>query len=92
MTRTALISALVIGVAAPAFASSYTLGVVSPAELSAEHDFETDFRASNDLGKESPAEIAGNDFTPKTDVLSTQDVYMIRALGVTSPAELAALE
>lgn len=90
MTRFALISALVLGAAAPAFAEESKLGVVSPAELAAQHDFDTDFRTSNDLGKVSPAEIAGNDFVSNGDVVSTQNLETLRLLGLTSPAEIAA--
>ena len=80
----ALISALVVA-AAPAFAD-----VTSPAEAAANHDFETSFMTSADLGKTSPAEIAGND-SVSSDVISTQNIETLRTLGVTSPAELAAL-
>ncbi len=79
----ALISALVVA-AAPAFAD-----VTSPAELNADHGFETSFVASNDLGKVSPAEIAGEG-TVGNDVISTQNVDVLVKLGVTSAAELAA--
>ena len=90
MTRFALISALILGAAAPAFAANANLGVTSPAELSAQHGFDSNFSASNDLGKTSAAEIAGNDFTSNGDVISTQNIEMLRLLGVTSAAELAA--
>lgn len=90
MTRFALISALILGAAAPAFAADVTLGVTSPAELSAQHGFDSNFRTSNDLGKTSPAEIAGNDFTSNGDVISTQNLETLRLLGLTSPAEIAA--
>jgi len=80
----ALISALVVA-AAPAFAD-----VTSPAEAAANHDFETSFMTSADLGKTSPAEIAGNDFVRSDDVISTQNIAVLSTLGVTSPAELAA--
>ena len=79
----ALISALVVA-AAPAFAD-----VTSPAEINAEHGFETSFVASNDLGKTSPAEIAGEG-SVGGDVISTQTVDVSAKLGVTSAAELAA--
>lgn len=89
MKRIALISALVLGAAAPAFADAN--GFTSPAEIAAQHDFSTDFRASADLGVTSPAELAGNDYIENNnDVVSTQNIEVLRLLGLTSPAEIAA--
>ena len=88
MKRIALISALILGAAAPAFAN--VDGFTSPAEVAAQHDFSTEFRASQDLGVTSPAEIAGNDYVDNGDVISTQNVEVLRLLGLTSPAEIAA--
>ncbi len=92
MTRFALISALILGASAPAFAADFNLGVTSPAEVADQHDFGSDFRASDDLGKTSPAEIAGTDFTSNGDVISTQNLETLRLLGVTSAAEIAAAQ
>lgn len=88
MTRIALIAALALGVAAPAFAAN-DLGVTSPAELAAMGNFDTSFMTSDDLGKTSPAEIAGMADT-SDDMISTQSLNILAKLGVTSPAELAA--
>ena len=79
----ALISALVVA-AAPAFAD-----ITSPAEANAQHGFETSFMAAADLGKVSPAEIAGQG-SVGDDVISTQNIDVLAKLGVTSPAERAA--
>ena len=90
MTRFALISALILGAAAPAFAADFNLGGTSPAEIADQHDFSSDFRAAVDLGKTSPAEISGTNFTSNGDVISTQNLETLRLLGLTSPAEIAA--
>lgn len=92
MKRFALVSALILGAAAPAFAADVTLGATSPAEIAAQHDFDSSFRTSSDLGKTSAAEIVGNDYAKSGDVISTQSFEKLRTLGVTSPAELAALK
>lgn len=88
MNRIALISAIILGTAAPAFAVE-KLGVTSPAELAATTGFDSDFMASVNLGKVSPAEIASM-AAPSDDMISTQNAAMLAKLGVTSPAELAA--
>ncbi|MEL6510488.1 MAG: hypothetical protein AAFQ32_11885 [Pseudomonadota bacterium] len=90
MTRIALIAALALGAAAPAFAAS-TLGVTSPAERAAMNNFDVDFITSTDLGKTSPAEIAGMP-AQSSDVISTQNANTLATLGVTSPAERNALK
>ena len=90
MPRFALISALILGASAPAFAADFNLGVTSPAEIADQHDFSSDFRAAVDLGKTSPAEISGTNFTSNGDVISTQNLETLRLLGLTSPAEIAA--
>ena len=83
--KLALITALALTAAAPAFAD-----VTSPAEANAQHGFETSFIVDADLGKVSPAEIAGNDAVSGGDVISTQNIDTLVKLGVTSAAELAA--
>lgn len=88
MTRIALIAAIALGAAVPAFAAS-DLGVTSPAELAAKNNFDTDFMTSTDLGKVSPAEIAGM-ADRSDDIISTQNQEFLAKLGVTSPAEIAA--
>ncbi len=81
--KLALITALALSAAAPAFAD-----ITSPAEANAQHGFETSFMADADLGKVSAAEIAGEG-TVGNDVISTQNVDTLAKLGVTSAAELA---
>ena len=82
--KLALITALALSAAAPAFAD-----VTSPAEANAQHGFETSFMFDADLGTVSPAEIAGNGVSGG-DVISTQNIDTLAKLGVTSAAELAA--
>lgn len=81
MKTLTLISTLVI-VSAPAFADS-------PAEMAAQHDFATSVVTDGTLGKSSPAEINGFVGTNGGDVISTQNMDMLRLLGADSPAEIA---
>lgn len=93
MTRTTLMTALALILAAPAFASEdrlINLGKTSPAAVQDEHSADTDFMTDEDLGATSPAVIAEED-----DVISTQspvDQNRLELLGVTSPAERAVYE
>ena len=82
--KLALITALALPAAAPAFDD-----VTSAAELNAQHDFATSFVASSDLGKVSPAEIAGNDEVSAEDVY-TQQADDYEQLRVTSGDDKAA--
>lgn len=94
MTRTALISAIALTFAAPAFADDakdlVNLGKTSPAAMNDEHFEDTDFTANEDLGVTSPAELSAE----SEDVISTQSVEQDRLelLGVDSPAERAVYE
>ncbi|WP_224823955.1 hypothetical protein [Cognatishimia sp. MH4019] len=92
MTRTAMISAIALTFAAPAFAADdsdlVNLGKTSPAAIADDHNDSTDFMAEEDLGATSPAVIDEED----GDIMSTmsaEERKQLEDLGVTSPAELA---
>ncbi|MEL6511815.1 MAG: hypothetical protein AAFQ47_15405 [Pseudomonadota bacterium] len=92
MTRTAMISAIALTFAAPAFAADNSdlvnLGKTSPAEIVDTHNDSTDFMTENDLGATSPAVIdqEGGDIL---STMSASERDELEDLGVTSPAERA---
>lgn len=91
MTRTAMMTAIALTFAAPAFANDaediVNLGKISPAAIADEHFEGSEFMADEDLGVTSPAEIDAE----VNDTISTQSVDQERLelLGVDSPAERA---
>ena len=91
MTRTAIISAIALTFAAPAFASDaddiVDLGQTSPAAVADEHNADSDFTADENLGATSPAVIDEAEDTIST--MSVEERKRLEDLGKTSPAELA---
>ncbi len=96
MTRTALISAIALTFAAPAFADMNTdgaemenLGKTSPAAIADEHNDEGGFVADGTLGLTSPAEQFGEENDDIVSTMSDEEIKRLEDLGETSPAELA---